>query len=636
MALATQESADIYNIEHWSQGYFCINSQGKLCVQGQDTTHTAIELDRIIDHLKQRGLALPLLLRFTDILQSRFLQLTNSFQQAIDQHHYTGSYTAVYPIKVNQQRSVVETLISNKQHFGLEAGSKPELMAVLALANQQGFTIICNGYKDAEYIRLALLAIKLGLDCYLIIEKLSEIPLIIEESKKLGITPLLGMRARLNSIAAGNWQNTGGEKSKFGLSSQQIFLGIQQLRQANLLHTVKLLHVHMGSQISNIRHIRQGLKECARIYQSLLELEVPLTTVDVGGGLGIDYEGSRSRSFCSINYTLDEYSHAVVTAFAKISAETQRPAPHLITEAGRAMVAHHAVLIMPITEIEQPLTPTLSQETQQQINLIPLLAELYQGVQQIGQRPLLESYHELCHGYEEAHTAFLHGSLSLKQKALAENLYLQGMQHLRTQLNTAKRPQREIYETLNQKLAQKIFCNFSLFQSLPDIWAIQQIFPIMPLCKLNTPITEHGIIQDITCDSDGRIDEYIDGDSIEKTLPLPRLEAGDCLGVFLVGAYQEILGDMHNLFGDTHAVNVSLSPADNSADFSIDEIEYGDCNQELLSYVHYQPEQLMHAYQQKLASLSISQEEKQRYLTQLENSLKAYSYLAASTTSLPT
>lgn len=621
MTWSIQDSKNIYNIDHWSQNYFDINGQGQLIAYPQGKTHPGIELCAISEMLSTNNINQPCLIRFTDILRHRLQQLQINFQHEIAQQNFQGNYTAVYPIKVNQQRHVVEALLKNSENFGLEAGSKPELMAVMALANKPNFTIICNGYKDREYIRLALIGKQLGLNVYIIIEKASEVKLIIEESIKLNIKPLLGLRVRLASIAAGNWQNTGGEKSKFGLTSEQILVVIEQLKQVQLLDSLRLLHTHMGSQISNIRDIQKGLQECARFYAELRALDVKLETIDIGGGLGIDYEGSRSRNYCSINYSLQEYAHTVVKTLNDICLSKQLPHPNIITEAGRAMTAHHAVLFTPIIAIERPKPQSLEQPC---ANSHSILNELWHCHQTLQQNSVIEVYHELCHHFNEAQLLFNSGSLSLTERAQAETAYTTICLNIQKFLKADKKSHRAILDELNEKFSEKVFCNFSLFQSLPDVWAIEQIFPILPIENLQQAPNYRAIIQDITCDSDGRIDNYIDGESIEKSLPLPNLTVGDTLAIFLVGAYQETLGDMHNLFGDTHVVNIEMNTMGR---YAIESIETGDNIDELLNYVHFDTKNLLQCYKNHLENTDLPEATKAHYLDLLESGMSGYTYL---------
>ncbi|HXH04796.1 MAG TPA: biosynthetic arginine decarboxylase, partial [Candidatus Competibacteraceae bacterium] len=532
---------------------------------------------------------------------------------------------AVYPIKVNQQRSVVgEILRAGRGRVGLEAGSKPELMAVLALS-EPGGTVICNGYKDREYIRLALIGRALGLNLFIVVEKLSEIPLIVEEAAALGIRPQLGIRVRLASMGAGKWQNTGGEKSKFGLSASQLLHAVHALKAAGLLDCLQLLHCHLGSQIANIRDIQRGLREVGRYYGELHRLGVPIRTVDVGGGLGVDYEGTGSRSDCSTNYSVQEYANNVVRTLWEVCAERRGlPHPDLITESGRALTAHHAVLITNIIDHEEAPGSRVPEPPRPHDPLI--LHTLWEVLGRVSRGNAVEAYHDAAHWLAEARGMYLHGVLNLEQQARAELLYQAICRQVQPFLHPANRGHRELLDELNEKLAEKLFLNFSLFQSMPDAWAIDQVFPIVPLHRLDERPTSRAVLQDLTCDSDGCVTRYVDGDGVESTLPLPPYREGEpyLVGIFLVGAYQEILGDMHNLFGDTNAVNLEL---DASGGYRLLEPERGDTVAELLRYVHFEPETLCAAYRERIAAAALSGAQREQFLAELEAGLRGYSYL---------
>ena len=627
-------SADhVYNIPHWSDGYIAVNNQGEVIIRPQrDRSDADINLPELTRSLVASGLALPVLIRFTDILHDRVNKLCRAFNNVSAEQGYQGSYTAVYPIKVNQQRRVVEELMaaepaaSNGQ-IGLEAGSKPELMAVLAMAGKPGAVIVCNGYKDREYIRTALIGRKLGHRVFIVVEKLSELPLILEEAKNLGVTPLIGVRARLATIGKGNWQNTGGEKSKFGLSASQVLQVLEQLEQAGALASLQLLHFHLGSQIANIRDIQTGLRECARFYSELYRLGAPITTVDIGGGLGVDYEGTRSRSSCSANYSVHEYAYNVVHV---IQAECERqglPHPNLISESGRALTAHHSVLVANVIDRETTDTPAPGAPSG---DAAAPLQDLWRDLQSLedpaSPRSLAEIYHDVMQAMADVHAQFAHGLLGLPERAAAETLYIHCCQTLRGQLNGANRAHREIIDELNEKLADKLFVNFSLFQSLPDVWGIDQIFPVMPISGLNRPLTRRAVIQDITCDSDGRLDHYVDGQGIETTLPLPETDNDEPLliGFFMTGAYQEILGDMHNLFGDTHSVDVRL---DDSGHYQVSTPILGDTVAKVLRYVNFEPEALLRAYRTLFNSSELPVQVQTELMAELEAGLEGYTYL---------
>lgn len=625
MPWGLDQAREFYNIAYWGGGYFGINDDGHLAAYPQLEAGWGIDLYRLSDEIKAAGLALPVLVRFSGILHQRVDMLCAAFVQAMAADHYQGDYTAVYPIKVNQQRRVVEEIIRHGgRRVGLEAGSKPELMAVLALSASDGGVVVCNGYKDREYIRLALIGKQLGHRVYIVIERLAELELVIEEARNLGITPLIGVRVRLASIGAGKWQNTGGEKSKFGLSATQILRVVERLREANLLDALQLMHFHLGSQIANIHDIQLGMRECARYYAELRQRGVNLQCVDVGGGLGVDYDGTRSRNFCSMNYSVQEYANNVVHALHEICVEQNLPPPHIITESGRAMTAHHAMLITNVIDVEQApqpfqITPAAGDEH-------PLIQDLWCDFEQLSARDAVEVYHVAARRLAEANVMFSHGVFDLAQRARIEQLYSATCWKVRGYLQAGSRAQRELLDELNEKLADKYFCNFSLFQSLPDSWAIDQIFPIMPLHRLHERPTRRAALQDITCDSDGRIDLYVDGEGVETSLLLHPMDSGQpyLLGIFLLGAYQEILGDMHNLFGDTDSVHVELT-ADGG--HRLVQPLRGDTAETVLRYVHFNGEDLLQTFRAKIEAAQIKPAERTLFLHELQEGLNGYTYL---------
>jgi arginine decarboxylase len=576
--------------------------------------------------IKAAGLSLPVLVRFSDILRHRVETLCRAFDRAMQADAYRGQYTSVYPIKVNQQKSVVEKILArNDGRVGLEAGSKPELLAVLAQSRQDGGVVVCNGYKDREYIRLALIGLALGHRVYIVVEKPTELELVIREAGNLGITPLIGLRMRLASIGAGKWQNSGGEKSKFGLSASQVLDAIARLRAADLLPSLQMMHFHMGSQIANIQHIQLGMREAARYYAEFRAAGADIRVLNVGGGLGVDYEGTRSRSFCSMNYSIDEYAHNIVHAVSEICAENKLPHPDIVTESGRAVTAHHAVLITNVVDTESaPGADSVPKATE---NEPAIIRDLWQTLATLSERSVVEAYHDAAYRLSEAQGMFSHGVLTLAQRARAEQIYFAICWKVRELLQPASRTHREILDELNEKLADKYFCNFSLFQSMPDHWAIDQIFPVVPLNRLNEPPTRRGVMQDITCDSDGSIDLYVDGEGIDSTLPLHPLRENEpyLLGIFLVGAYQEILGDMHNLFGDTDSVHVELLP---DGDHRLLQAARGDTVDSVLRYVHFNADDLLAAYRAKIERApSLGAENRGSYLAELAEGLKGYTYL---------
>lgn len=635
MNWSVNDALERYNVERWSEGYFGIRPDGRVSVQhpGGATSLTAI-----VESARREGLQLPLLVRFPHILHDRVARIVGAFDQAIAAERYQGRYQPLYPIKVNQQRRVVEEIIAGQQavcggRIGLEAGSKPELLAVMAEAHKGETTLVCNGYKDKEFIRLALQAEMLGHRVFLVVEKASEVDWIVQIANELGVQPRIGVRARLSSIGKGNWQNTGGEKSKFGLTAAEVLRVVDTLRAADLLDAFQLLHFHLGSQIANIRDIQVGLRECARFYVELRELGAPVSAVDVGGGLGVDYEGTRSRSACSMNYSTAEYANNVIYAFRQAAELAGQPHPDVFSESGRAVTAHHAVLITDVIEEERADSVDLSAPGAEDH---PALHELWSCHQDLDsrRRSLPELYHDAGYFLSECHQAYNLGQLNLSGRAQAEELARDLNIKLRQRLNPAKRSHRAILDDLNEKLATKLFVNFSVFQSVPDIWGIDQIFPVLPLTGLDREPTERGVIQDITCDSDGRIDGYVDGEGIETTLPLPHWQADEkpWLGFFMVGAYQEILGDLHNLFGDTDSVDVYLDDADQ---LRLENKRKGDAIEAVLRAVDFNPELLKSAFQRQLDAAGLDADRQARLMADFSQGLQRITYLEARQATAP-
>ena len=620
-----QQSQELYNIDSWSDGFVAISPAGRLQVMPDKQQQSAVDLSALVDELQQQQVGLPVLVRFDGILRQRVAQLCDVFEIACKNHNYAGQFSAIYPIKVNQQRRVIEEIMADTDlPVGLEAGSKPELMAVLALARQEQGIIVCNGYKDSEYIRLALIGRQLGHRVYIVVEKLSEIAVLIAEAEDLGIRPQLGLRIRMASIAAGKWQNSGGEKSKFGLSAAQVLEAIEQLKQAEMLDCLEMLHLHMGSQIANIRDIQRTMRECARFYSALHELGANIKVVDVGGGLGVDYEGTRSRSFCSMNYQLQEYANTIVHSLNEICQQNELPYPDIFTESGRAITAHHAVLITNVIDVE---SITDGKEVRQVSDGEPaLLNDMFKAMQSIETSNAVETFHEISHWQSEAQQMYVHGLINLSQRAQAEQYYLTSCKKLCGILDSRSKRQREILDVLHDRIADKIFCNFSLFRSLPDVWAINQIFPVVPLQRLNEKPDRRGVIHDITCDSDGMIENYVDVEGIETSLPIHEIKPDEkyLLGMFMVGAYQEILGDIHNLFGDTNSVHVVVN-ADGS--HYIDTPIQGDSVDTVLRAVNFNTEELQAIYEVKVEATDLHLDLRKFYLKQLKNGLRGYTYL---------
>lgn len=622
----TDDARHTYAIANWGEGYFDVGSDGAILVKPHAADGPALNLPAIVAEARALGSRLPLLVRFVDILNDRRARLQAAFAKAMTDWDYAGGYTAIYPIKVNQQKNVAgELAAAGGAGFGLEAGSKPELMAVLALA-KPGSVVICNGYKDREYIRLALIGRKLGLDIFIVIEKPSELRYVIEEAKSLDVEPLLGVRMRLKSLGAGKWQNSGGDKAKFGLTPRQLLTLIEELKSADLSHTLKLLHFHMGSQMSNVRDIARGMREAVRYFVELSQLGLPIKYMDVGGGLGVDYEGTRSRSECSINYGLDQYASSVVGALAEACAENKLKHPHVLTESGRALTAHHAVLVVNVSEIEESPPGSIPELRADEPAVLRRLREVNAD---IGTRPPTELYHEAQYHLAEGQSLYALGQLSLADRAQLDDLYYSIVNAVRAHLKPDERSHRQVLDELNETLVDKYFVNFSVFESAPDIWAIDQVFPIVPISGLDREPDRRGVIADLTCDSDGRIDHYVDADGVDVSLPLHSLAHGETylLGLFMVGAYQETLGDIHNLFGDTDAISVKLT----SDGYELCHQRHGDTNDLMLDYVGYDLDELRAEYRAKIAAIGIAGAQAASLEATLEAGLNAYTYLAETT-----
>jgi arginine decarboxylase len=620
----TSRCERIYAIDRWGEGYFVIDGSGHLCARPDPGEDTRIALAGLTERLRGEGLSLPVLVRFADILRHRVRALGSAFDRAAQSLDYQGHYQPVYPIKVNQQRSVVGEIL-RAGRAGLEAGSKPELMAVLALSRHGG-TVVCNGYKDREYIRLALIGRRLGMRVHIVVEKPSEVPLILEESTRLGVEPLLGVRVRLAAAAAGKWLESGGERSKFGLSANQLLGLVETLGAAGRLHWLGLLHAHLGSQIPNLQDVRRGVRELVRFYGELRRLGAPIGVLDVGGGLGVDYEGTRTRSHCSVNYSLDGYAEAVLGTVAEECRARGLPEPDIFSESGRAMTAHHAVLIANVIDRERAGGLGVSPRADEGH---PLLAGLAAQLGEADSGQPEEVYAVARELLESVRVDFERDLLDLRARARAEELFFALCRRLAARLDPGVRRHRALLDEVNALLADKLFCNFSLFQSLPDAWAIDQIFPIVPLARLDEVPRERALIHDLTCDSDGRIEHYVDEDGVEASLPVHDL--GDpmapyTIGFFMVGAYQEILGDIHNLFGDTDTVNVELDP-DEPQGYRLYDAEPGDSADELLGYVHFEPRTLLAHYRRKLDEAGLDPQTRESYFVELKAGLFGYTYL---------
>jgi arginine decarboxylase len=613
-----------YSVAHWSEGYFDIDAEGRVSVHPRGPGGPAVPLPAVIDAALARGLKLPILVRFADVLGDKLGRLQQAFGRAMADYDYTGGYTAVYPIKVNQHLSVAGELVARgAQGFGLEAGSKPELVAVLALSRPGGL-VICNGYKDREFLRLALIGRKLGLDTHIVIEKPSELRVALEEAAALGVEPRFGVRVRLATIGAGKWQNTGGDKAKFGLSPRQVLDLIDELRAAGRADCLKLLHFHMGSQISNVRDIAAGMREAVRHFVELTRLGIDVRVVDVGGGLAVDYEGTRSRSDCSMNYGLDQYAASIVAPLAEACSELGITMPHVVTEAGRAMTAHHAVLVANVSEVETAPVGHVAPPTADEPAVVRHLREV---LAEIDARPPLELYHEAQHHLAEGQSLYALGGLSLAARAQLDDLYYAIVHAVRVRLKPDERAHRQVIDELAEKLVDKYFVNFSVFQSTPDVWGLDQVFPIMPIARLGERPTRHGVLADLTCDSDGRIDHYVDSEGVDTSLPLHPVAPGESyrLAIFMVGAYQETLGDIHNLFGDTDSVDVRVA----DAGWVLEHARRGDTTDKLLGMVGYDISDLRLRFAQKINTAALSREDAGRVHAALEAGLTSYTYLDA-------
>ncbi len=611
-----------YSIPHWAEGYFDVDEAGRIVVRPKGAEGPSIILADAVDTSLAQGGNLPVLVRFPDILGDRLSKLQAAFAQAQSEWDYPGGYTAVYPIKVNQHAGVAGTLASHHgDGFGLEAGSKPELMAVLALSRPGGL-IVCNGYKDREYIRLALIGRKLGMQTFIVIEKPSELPLVMEEAKALGVTPGLGVRMRLASLGAGKWQNSGGDKAKFGLSPRQLLDLWKQLRDAGMSDTLGLLHFHMGSQISNVRDIANGMREATRYFVELSKLGANITHMDVGGGLGIDYEGTRSRSFCSINYGLQQYANSIIQPLAEACEANGITPPRLVTECGRAMTAHHAVLVTNVSEVEEAPEGRVPPAHDDEPTPIRHLREIHG---ELDARPAVELFHEAAQAHAEGLSLYALGQLDLVHRARIDDLFYAIAHAVRARLTYDEKSHRDLLDELNERLVDKYFVNFSVFESMPDVWAIDQVFPIVPIDRLGEQPERRGIIADLTCDSDGKIDTYVENEDLDSSLPLHALRKGESyrLGFFLVGAYQEILGDIHNLFGDTDAIEVKVD----GEGYAISQQRRGDTTDVMLDYVGYKLDDLRRIYRAKVGAADLTKAEAQRLNEALENGLTAYTYL---------
>ncbi|HEX5074352.1 MAG TPA: biosynthetic arginine decarboxylase [Gemmatimonadaceae bacterium] len=622
---------ELYNIEGWGAGYFDINERGHVVVRpDRDRPDRALDLFDLARDLEEQGVALPVLLRFSDILKSRIESLSERFESAIKEFEYQGGYTSVYPIKVNQQRHVVEEIVQfGKAHgVGLECGSKPELQAVLALSESTDHIIVCNGYKDEEFMRLALMGQKLGHQVFIVLEQLSELDVLLQAADDLGVTPTAGVRIKLVAEGAGRWAQSGGEKSKFGLNAAQLMKLIDRLRSLGRIDILKLIHFHIGSQVTDIRYIKSALQEVSRYYAEIRKAGVDITHVDVGGGLGVDYDGTGSTSNASVNYSLQEYANDVIYTIAEMCRDQEIPMPHIVSESGRALTAHHALLLLKVIDVESQAEPPLPELTDDDHSLLHEMVADYQTITKKTVRPrkVLEVFHDATFDKERAHQLFNSGVLSLRERAMAETIYFATINRIARYVNGDRDKYAEIINDVDATLVDRYFCNFSLFQSLPDSWAIDQLFPIMPIHRLDEEPTRRGTLQDVTCDSDGKIDRFVGDKSGRPSLELHDIRDDEdyMLGIFLTGAYQEILGDLHNLFGDTNAVHIRIT----DSGYEITDLVHGDTVTEVLNYVQFGASNLLATFRRKVgAAKNISRQEANTFIAEYVAGLEGYTYL---------
>jgi arginine decarboxylase len=626
------DSAKIYNLDNWGADLFSINKKGNVCVHPSSNSKASIDLRVLADDLIKRKIKPPILLRFMDVLQGRIASINRVFKNAIAENEYPAKYQTFYPIKVNQQRQVVEAIAhyGKRYNIGLEVGSKPELVAGISISSGNNLPIICNGYKDSEYIETVLYATKVGYDITLVIEKLFELEKIIELVKRTGIQPKLGIRVKLSSKGTGKWATSGGEDAKFGLRMSEIIAAIDLLEENGLIDQVKLIHFHIGSQITKIDKIKTALIEGARVYAELRKLGVGIEYVDIGGGLGVDYDGSKSSYFSSVNYSIDEYANDVIYQIKNICDDAGVECPNIISESGRATVAHYSVLVTNVLNTNtQRLTPDFEEDLATAEKLAPTVKKLVDIHKSIDRYSLREDYHDTLQLIQEAVSLFNLGYLTLQERAMAEWLYGKIIKKINSIVEKIK-PIPEELQNFQLALRQTYFANFSLFQSVPDSWAIDQLFPIVPLQRLNQKPDVIASIADITCDSDGEITSFVGENGRTKFLPLHKMRKDEdyYIGFFLIGAYQEILGDLHNLFGDTNAVHITFNK---KTGYMIDTVINGDACWESLKYVQYKGPEILKRVREHLekgvAKRQVSIEESSHFIELLDRTLLGYTYL---------
>jgi arginine decarboxylase len=623
-----QDAVDTYGVGTWGKGYFGINAAGHVTVHPTKREDQSIDLKELIDQLQARGIQLPILLRFTDILRHRVGEIHEAFRSAIKEYEYKGDYCCVYPIKVNQQRHVVEEILDFGKpfHFGLEAGSKPELLAVLAVANGSETPIICNGFKDDEFIQMAMLARKIGKDIIPVVEKFTELETIVKYAEETKVRPVIGVRVKLATRGAGRWKYSAGFRSKFGLTLTEVLEAYEYLKQRGMEDCLQLIHFHLGSQITNIRSIKNALTEAGRVYTELARVGAGVRYLDVGGGLGIDYDGSQTDFESSVNYTLQEYANDVVFRIKSVCDDAGIPHPTIISESGRAVVAYHSLLVFDVLGVSNfdryQVPPEIPADAPQPIT------DLFSIHRDLNKKNFLESYHDAVQAVDESLNLFNLGFLTIELRALAERLFWAVSGKLLKIVREVDYVPEEL-NGLQAMLSDTYFCNFSIFQSMPDSWAVNQLFPIMPIHRLNESPTRRAVLGDITCDSDGKIDQFIDLRDVRNTLELHPFNGQPYfLGAFLLGAYQEILGDLHNLFGDTNAVHISL---DDDGAVNLDTVIKGDTVREVLQYVQYSADELISLMRKDVERAvragKVSVEESRQLLRFYETGLEGYTYL---------
>ena len=628
MGWTIQDSLELYNVEGWGIGYFGINAKGHVTVHPTKEPERGLDLFELATDLEAQGVTMPLLLRFSDILRNRIETLSSRFLTAIREFEYDGGYTTVYPIKVNQQRHVIEEIVAygTDHGVGLEVGSKPELQAVLALSEDAQHIIVCNGYKDEEYMRLALMGQKLGHRILIVLEKPGEVETLLRVADEMEVVPTAGVRIKLSTTGAGRWSESAGERSKFGLNASQLMEVLDHLEAAGRREILKMIHFHLGSQITDIRSIKLGMTEVARFYVELRKLGIGVEYVDVGGGLGVDYDGTLSTAPSSVNYNIQEYANDVIYSLAEACRENELPMPHVISESGRALTAHHALLLINVVDLETQLTEEPGDVDE---DMHPVVLDLAASYREIDTRRLREVYHDATFAKDQIMVLFNSGVLSLRERAVAERLHLGILNRVARMAAQDPEEYEDILPELESTLIDRYFCNFSLFQSLPDSWAIDQLFPIMPIHRLDEEPTRRGTLQDMTCDSDGKIDQFVGGSGPKRAKPSLELHAlrGDdpyVLGIFLTGAYQEILGDLHNLFGDTNAVHVRLT----DGGYEIGDLVHGDTVTEVLNYVQFNAQDLVTTFRRKVQNATdISRSEANAFIADYIAGLAGYTYL---------